>query len=111
MPPSAPDEAIRCVNCEALLTAATLPTGRCGQCRWQSRDVVVTPDGDLWQASWDRYAKRVEWTQLLPLGHHSDDAPDARAVLLARDVEGRRLPVTDLGTGDLFAVDVRRAAS
>lgn len=95
------NESHRCPFDDALLNSSTkLEAGECG-CRWRSGDVVLSPGGGLWLARWDRYARTVRWSELIPVGAEQAQAP---GTLVCRDVDGERLPVVSLTDGDLLAV-------
>ena len=75
---------------------------------WKARDLLLAPHSSgIWVVEWNRYAKKPEFRELLPLGPWQDVAP-ADAVLLAREVQGRLTPVVDLFGGDLYAVETLR---
>lgn len=97
-------DSFRCKFCEAILDTATkLQLGDCG-CRWQHGDIVLNPlTGRLLLAEYDKYAKRVQFTEYMPIGAESQDAP-AGAVLVCRTVDGKRVPVTDFGDGEMYSV-------
>lgn len=75
---------------------------------WNPGDTVLNPvSGYLFTAVRNRYSGALEWLELDPSSAHSQPDPPRGAVLLVRWVDGKPLPVTDLGTGDLFAVERR----
>lgn len=64
---------------------------------------VVMKDGRFFLAEFDRFAKRIEWVPLLPIGASQSSPPDG-AVLVCRVVDGKPLPVIDIGSGDLLSI-------
>ena len=74
-------------------------------------DTVLNPrSGYLFTAVGDGYGG-LQWLELGPSASHAQDHPPADAVLVVRWVDGKPRPVTDLGDGGLYAVDVLRDAS
>ena len=101
-------EATRCTVCDRLLdTAEKLRVGSC--CGGtKPGDVLLNPrTGYIFCAVSDGYGG-VEFREFSPDPSHAQLCPPVDAVLLVRYVDGRPLPVLDVGSGDLFAVDVRR---
>lgn len=70
---------------------------------YRTGDVVMGDRGQFFLAEWDGYAKQLRWVPLIPIAE-SQTNPPSGAVLMRRLVDGKPLPVTDLGDGELFAV-------
>ena len=70
---------------------------------YRNGDVVLGEHGNLFKAEYDRFARRIEWVPLLPIGASQPNPPEG-AVLVCRVVEGKVHPVTDFGDAGLFAV-------
>ena len=105
------EQEARCLRCDRVLTQSDeWDLGTCRECEprpakdWKRGDTVLNPvTGYIFTAIPDEYGD-LTWLELAPAAAHSQPNPPAGAVLLVRWVDGRPLPVTDLGSGDLYAV-------
>lgn len=70
---------------------------------FQADDIILAPTGSLFLLERDRYNGELRAVPFMPLA--AEQRVPAGAVLLCRTKGGRRLPVTDLGAGGLYAVE------
>lgn len=71
---------------------------------WKAGDTVLNPRSGYMFTAVRGYNGDLEWLELAPSAAHSQPNPPADAVLVARWVDGKPLPVVSLSSGDLYAV-------
>lgn len=70
---------------------------------FQPDDVVMGANGNLYLVEADRYNGRPHFVPLIPIAAAQHNPPEG-AVLIRRHVDGKPLPVLNLGDGELYAV-------
>lgn len=72
---------------------------------WKPGDTVLNPrSGYMFTAERSRTGEGLVWLELSPSAVHAQPNPPADAVLVARWVDGKPLPVVSLANGDLYAI-------